>query len=68
MYKQYLCDDGEKVAEAILRKDGWCIPFDVENSDYQNFKKDMADGAELKDANGNVMTSLQIQIFMATLP
>ena len=43
----------------ILRlSDGACIPFDPANTDYANFKKDLADGAELQDAEGNVIDGI----------
>jgi hypothetical protein len=32
------------------------IPFDPANTDYQTFKKEVLAGAELQDADGNVMT------------
>jgi hypothetical protein len=38
--------------------DGACIPFDPANTDYANFKKDLADGAELQDAEGNVIDGI----------
>jgi hypothetical protein len=34
------------------------IPFDPANTDYQTFKKDLADGAELQDAEGNVIDGI----------
>ena len=46
--------------------DGACIPFDPANTDYQTFKKEVLAGAELSDADGNVMT--QADAFIATLP
>lgn len=45
-----------------------CIPFDADNMDYQQFKKDIAAGAELQDAEGNTMTAQDAQAFVATLP
>ena len=38
--------------------DGACIPFDPSNTDYANFKKDLADGAELQDAEGNIIDGI----------
>jgi hypothetical protein len=38
--------------------DNTCIPFAVNNTDYANFKKDLADGAELQDAEGNVIDGI----------
>ena len=34
------------------------IPFDPANTDYDNFKKDLADSAELQDADGNVIDGI----------
>ena len=34
------------------------IPFDPDNTDYAKFKKDLADGAELQDAEGNVIDGI----------
>ena len=45
----------------------YSIPFDPDNTDYSNFKKDLADGASLKDAEGNDMTAEQITAFLGTL-
>lgn len=47
--------------------DGAFIPFDPDNTDYQTFKKDLAEGASLKDAEGNDMTAEQITTFLGTL-
>jgi len=44
------------------------IPFDPANTDYQTFKKEVLAGAELQDADGNVMTQEQADAFIATLP
>jgi len=42
--------------------------FDPANTDYQTFKKEVLAGAELQDADGNVMTQEQADAFIATLP
>jgi hypothetical protein len=44
------------------------IPFDPANTDYAEFKKAVAEGAELQDADGNVMSAEAAQAFVATLP
>ena len=44
------------------------IPFAPDNTDYQTFKKEVLAGAELQDADGNVMTQEQADAFIATLP
>ena len=66
MYKLFINSDGN-VANAVIRSsDTACIPFDPANTDYANFKKEVLAGAELQDADGNVMT--QADAFIATLP
>jgi hypothetical protein len=42
------------------------IPFDPDNTDYQTFRKEVLAGAELLDADGNVMTDASA--YIATLP
>jgi len=43
------------------------IPFAPDNTDYAQFKKAVAEGAELQDADGNVMSLEAAQQFIATL-
>ena len=45
-----------------------CIPFDPANTDYQQFKIQVADGVELQDPDGNVMTQEQVDEFLRTIP
>jgi hypothetical protein len=68
MYKQYIDVQSNQVADkAIIRLlDSACIPFVVDNSDFANFKKEVLAGAELQDANGNVMTDAAE--YVRTLP
>jgi hypothetical protein len=54
--------------QVILRSDGACIPFDPQNTDFANFKKEVLAGAELQDADGNVMTQEQANAFIKELP
>ena len=57
MYKQNKDNEGQIRDNQIQRiADGAFIPFDPANTDYQTFKKDVLAGAELLDADGNVMT------------
>ena len=46
--------------------DNACIPTVEANTDYANFKKEVLAGAELLDADGNVMTDASA--YIATLP
>ncbi len=58
-----------QVPNAVERlSDNAFIPFDPANTDYQQFKKDVLEGAELQDADGNVMTQEAATAFIATLP
>ena len=56
------------VLNTLVRRlsDNACIPFDPANTDYANFKKEVLAGAELLDADGNVMTDASA--FIGTLP
>ena len=49
-------------------EDSAIIPFDPDNTDYQRFKIDLANGVQLNDANNNPMTTEQITAFLGTLP
>lgn len=44
--------------QVIRTLDMATIPFDPANTDYANFKKDLADGAQLQDADGNVIDGI----------
>lgn len=44
------------------------IPFCIDNTDYQQFKKDLLNSVELQDPEGNIMTQEQIEEFLKTLP
>lgn len=45
------------------------IPFAPDNTDYENFKKEiLADEAQLQDADGNTMTAEQAKDYVKELP
>jgi len=44
--------------QVIRLLDGATIPFDNANSDFIQFKKDLANGAELQDAESNVIDGI----------
>jgi hypothetical protein len=44
------------------------IPICADNTDYQQFKTQVLAGAELQDADGNVMTQEQADDFIKELP
>jgi len=56
----------EKTQSVIRTNDNAYIPFDPANTDYTRFKKEVLAGAELQDADGNVMTDASA--YIATLP
>jgi hypothetical protein len=61
----------ENELRSVNRNDGAfviSIPFATDNTDYQTFKKEVLAGAELQDADGNVMTQAEADAFIATLP
>jgi len=67
MYKLIIVR-GTEPSCVIRLSDGACIPFDPDNTDYANFKKEILAGAELQDADGNVMTQEQADDFIKELP
>jgi len=44
------------------------IPFNPDNTDYANFKKEVLEGAELQDADGVVMSADAAKEFVRGLP
>ena len=68
MYKQFKSTQGATEYAVIRLSDGAYIPFDPANTDYQQFKKDVLKGAELQDADGNVMTLEEATAFIESLP
>jgi len=49
-------------------KEGSFIPFAPDNTDYQQFVRDIKSGAQLNDAEGNPITGSALTTFMETLP
>ena len=69
MYKLTKPDELYPNSKNVIRlADNACIPFDPANTDYQTFKKEVLAGAELQDADGNVMTQEQVNEFIKELP
>ena len=60
-------DGTSAIASVIRLSDNANIPFDPANTDYQTFKKEVLAGAELQDADGNVMTQEQANQFVGGL-
>ena len=55
-----------KVISILRSEDNACIPVEPDNTDYANFKKEVLAGAEMQDADGNVMTNAKD--YVRTLP
>ena len=67
MYKLNRNIFGGQPNGVIRLADTATIPFDPANTDYANFKNEVLDGAELQDAEGQVMTQEQATEFINTL-
>ena len=68
MYKLIKLPNGSLANSVENLNNNAYIPFDPANTDYQTFRKEVLAGAELLDADGNVMTQEQADAFIATLP
>ena len=68
MYKILKDPFTDEVSVIVRLSDNASIPIDPANTDYANFKKEVLAGAELQDADGNVMTQEQANQFVASLP
>jgi len=68
MYTQILVD-GQVALKTIKRNaDNAFIPFVLDNTDYQQFVRDINNGVQLNDAEGNPITGSALTTFMETLP
>ena len=68
MYKLQKDTVENKIVSVSRLSDGACIPLSPDNTDYQAFKQDLANGVALSDAEGTAMTADQIKTFLETLP
>ena len=70
MYK--LCPDSPlygKTQSVLRLSDNSCIPFAVDNTDYENFKTQINnESAQLETADGVLMTPEEAKAYVATLP
>jgi len=56
-----------RLVSSVLTNNGLTsIPFAPDNTDFQTFKTNVLAGAELQDADGNVMTDASA--YIASLP
>jgi tRNA G46 methylase TrmB len=68
MYKLIKDSIATKIVSIKRISDNAFIPFATDNTDYAEFKKLVAEGAELQDADGNVMSADAAQEFIRGLP
>lgn len=62
MYKLFPLNNVIRLSDQLI------ISFGEGNTEYQQFKRDIAEGAELQDADGNVMSAEAVAEFLNTLP
>ena len=68
-YQLYIANIKQTSPDAAITTDGCkSFLFHPDNTDYQQFKADLANGVELKDAEGNPITGSALTTFMETLP
>jgi hypothetical protein len=67
MYKLITTINGQSVSKINDNGSVTSIPFDPANTDYQTFKSDIANGAELLDADGNPITGDELTTFIGGL-
>jgi len=68
MYIQIKDLSNQKIICVKRLPDNAFTPFDPANSDYQQFKIQVADGTPLEDPDGNVMTQEQVDAFFKEIP
>ena len=70
IYRLYKAFPSNVVNAAMTVNTDPCVSFlfNPDNTDYANFKKEVLAGAELQDADGNVMTQEQADDFIKELP
>jgi hypothetical protein len=68
MYKIANIETGVTLKGIVRNSDGTYIPIASDNTDYQQFKTDIQNGAELLDANAAPITGDALTTFIGTLP
>jgi len=69
MYKLQLDAISKQSNSMVFRDvDNTSIPMIVDNTDYQQFVRDIKSGAQLNDAEGNPITGSALTTFLETLP
>lgn len=69
MYKQYIPHREGMIKGVFHLEHNLFIPFDLDNSDYNRFKKAINEGtAKLQDVERNIMNTEQAKEFIKDLP
>ena len=69
MYKLTPLDIITNTQTTVQRNaDSAFIPLHSDNTDYQQFVRDIKSGAQLNDAEGNPITGSALTTFIGTLP
>jgi N-acetylglucosamine-6-phosphate deacetylase len=70
MYKLLKNPNTNEVNMVLLDKENihTYIPLAPENTDYQQFVRDIKNGVQLNDAEGNPITGAALTTFISTLP
>jgi len=68
-YQLYIANLKEITPNAAMTTDGCkSFLFHPDNTDYQQFVRDINNGVQLNDANGNAITGTELTTFISTLP
>jgi hypothetical protein len=59
---------GQNINTVLRIANNLYIPLTPDNTDYQQFKKDIQNGVVLNDVDGNPITGDALKTFLATLP
>jgi hypothetical protein len=68
MYKIYKTLTGQNAVMTVSVEPQISFIFAPDNTDYQQFKKDIQNGVVLNDAEGNPITGSDLTTFIGTLP
>lgn len=69
MYRLNIFLPPETASTMVIKvEENLFIPFDLSNTDYQQFKADVLAGVKLQDTEGNVMPQEAATAFISELP
>jgi hypothetical protein len=69
MYKLFTFNEQVVGVCKVFESSQVCFNFtDPANTDYQQFREEVANGVELQDADGNIMSQRQVDDFLKMIP